>query len=49
MDGPGTKADQGPGTKAQGPMKRVVVALWLAATVVVWNVVFDRVLIRRGT
>ena len=29
-------------------MKRVVVALWLAATAVVWNVVFDRVLIRAG-
>ena len=29
-------------------MKRVVVALWLAGTVVVWNVVFDRVLIDAG-
>ena len=29
-------------------MKRVVVALWLAGTVVVWNVVFDRVLIYAG-
>jgi hypothetical protein len=29
-------------------MKRVVVALWLAAVVVAWNAVFDRVLIRAG-
>ena len=29
-------------------MKRVVVALWLAGTVVVWNAVFDRVLIDAG-
>jgi len=29
-------------------MKRIAVVLWLAATFVVWNVVFDRVLIYAG-
>jgi hypothetical protein len=29
-------------------MKRVAVALWLAAAVVVWNSVFDRVLVDAG-
>jgi hypothetical protein len=29
-------------------MKRVVVAVWLAGTIVVWNAVFDRVLIDAG-
>jgi hypothetical protein len=42
---PGT--DQAPRLRPQGP-RRLSLFLWIAAAVVVWNLVFDRVIIVAG-